>query len=1041
MTRRTSEAIKAALHGYEPSEEQWLAIEAPLEPVVIRAGAGSGKTAVMTARIVHLVETNQVRPAGVLGLTFTNKAAGELEERLSEALAAIEPHPHEHPTVMTYHAFAQSLVREHGPRIGVDPEAGLLSNAQKWQILMGMIDEIDVLDDVELRHPLSFIPQTLDLCDQCATHLVTPDELAAECEALLKQNLGDDYAVQATRKRKDFAKIIRLYLGRKQLLRRIDYGDQIRLAVRVLSEHPDVTKELQDRYPVVLLDEYQDTDPAQKVMLRKLCPEGAAVTAVGDARQAIYAWRGASMFNLINFHREFLRTGGGDAHQATLSENYRSGRRIVELANRAIDPIPEEHRPGDELTPVAANGEGWVGAGVFADQEAEAAYIATEINRLAGEGREWKDMAILVRSRRYLDAVLAALEERDIPFEMPDLGGLLKVPAVTDVVACLQILADPKAATNRWVARVLMGPRFRVHYADLAPIARWAAASNYELSAEARELLGMEEPDPGEVAFSLMEALSHAEEIEGVSDEARGRIKEFLALYEELRAFVPQGLQQLVQAVADRSGVADALAASPARSAPAMRENLNGFIGISSEFSPLEGEANLATFLDFLDVAEESEDPIPLAATTTSNSVKVLTIHKAKGLEFDVVFLPHITASQEWSRYDRGVKMYSVFPDVRLANPLTSTKQLPPGVRKDRDDLPQFEPGKMRAYRDALKLRAEQDERRLFYVAITRARQRLYCTAAHWYASEDTAKGPSVFLDELLDESNRDLVDVVPGHLDAPTGETNPVVESMRQRLVWPPAAYDDRAHPWIERLDAALASGHDAEALLPTADAKHLYAEHVRTIEALEAEHAVPELGPQRRSLPATAAVRIAEGRESLDDILRPLPQRPTAAQRLGTEVHAWIEELHRGLVGLAEEEALDEASLPPDQATVDLLQANFRRLGFEQRTPLELSTGEPATELPFTLKVGDTIIRGRIDAVYDDDEGTLEIVDFKTGETQERTFGQLKLYAEALAALGLATGEVKLTFAYLRSGNVSSEMYKPEGLAQLQAALAGAS
>ncbi|HYZ90797.1 MAG TPA: ATP-dependent DNA helicase [Actinomycetota bacterium] len=1046
--RTASEAIKAALHGYEPSAEQWAAIEAPLEPVVIRAGAGSGKTAVMTARIVHLVETNQVRPAGVLGLTFTNKAAGELEERLSEALAAIQPHPHEHPTVMTYHAFAQKLVREHGPRIGVDPEAGLLSNAQKWQILMGMIDEIEILDDVELRHPLSFIPQTLDLADQCATHLVTPDELSAECESLLTQNLADDYAIQATKKRKDFAKIIRLYLDRKRQLRRIDYGDQIRLAVQVLTTHPDVAAELRNRYPVVLLDEYQDTDPAQKVMLRELCPEGSAVTAVGDARQAIYAWRGASMFNLINFHREFPRAGGLDARQATLSENFRSGRRIVELANRVIHSIPEEHRPGDELMPVASKGEGWVGAAVFADQEAEAAYIATEINRLAGAGGpgaspgttgyEWKEMAILVRSRRYLDAVLAALDERDIPFEMPDLGGLLKVPAVTDVVAWLQILADPKAATNRWVARVLMGPRFRIHYGDLAPIAKWAAARNYELSSEARELLGIEEPDPGEVAFSLMEALSHADEIDGVSDEARLRIKEFLALYEELRAFVPNGLEQLAQAVADRSGVADALAASPSRSAPAMRENLNGFIGIASEFSPLEGDANLATFLDFLDVAEESEDPIPLAVTTTSNSVKVLTIHKAKGLEFDVVFVPYVAASQEWSRYDKGVKMYSVFPDVRLSNPLTSTKQLPPGVRKDRDDLPQFVPGKMRAFRDALKLRAEQDERRLFYVGVTRARSRLYCTAAHWYASEETAKGPSVFLDELLDESNSDLVDVIPGHLDAPAEETNPVVESMRERLVWPPPAFDDRAHPWIERLDAILDGRKSAEDVLASQDARALFAEHVTVIEALEAERAEEPPLRERRSLPATSAVRIAEGTSSLDDVLHPLPQRPTTAQRLGTEVHAWIEELHRGLVGLAEEEALDDASLPPDPETVELLKRNFLAQGYHERTPYLLASGEPATELPFTLKIGNDLVRGRIDAVYAHPDGTIEIVDFKTGGVPETGFGQLELYAEALNVLGIVTGEVKLTYAYLRTGAEESRLYTPRGLGWLQGAFA---
>ncbi len=1040
MKRPVSDAIKAALHGYEPSAEQWEAIEAPLEPVVIRAGAGSGKTAVMTARIVHLVETSQVRPAGVLGLTFTNKAAGELEERLSEAMTALEPHPHEHPTVMTYHAFAAKLVREHGPRIGVDPEAGLLSNAQKWQILMAMIDEIDVLDDVELRHPLSYIPQTLDLSDQCATHLVTPEELEAECEALLSQNLGDDYAVQATKKRKDFAKIIKKYMERKQQLRRIDYGDQIRLAVRVLTEHPDVTEELRERYPVVLLDEYQDTDPAQKVMLRELCPEGAAVTAVGDARQAIYAWRGASMFNLINFHREFLREGGLDAHQATLSENYRSGRRIVELANRIIRRVPEEHRPGEELTPVDANGDGWVGTAVFADQEAEAAYIATEIERLSGEGVAWKDMAILVRSRRYLDAVLAALEERDIPFEMPDLGGLLKVPAVTDVVAWLQILADPKDTTNRWVARILMGPRFRIHYRDLAPISRHAANKNYEMISEAAEEMGVEEPDPGSVAFSLMEVLSQADGIDGVSDEAKVRVREFLALYEELRSFVPRGLEQLVQAVAERTGVADALAASPARSAPAMRENLSGFIGISSEFSPLEGDANLATFLDFLDVAEESEDPIPLAMTTTSDSVKVLTIHKAKGLEFDVVFVPYVAASQEESKYDKGVKMYSVFPDVRMSNPLTSTKQLPPGVRKDRDDLPQYT-GKMRAYRDALKKRAEEDERRLFYVAITRARQRLYCTAAHWYASEEIAKGPSVFLDEL--GQHKDLVDVIPGHIEAPVDDLNPVVESMRSRLVWPPPPFEERAHPWIQKLEQVLDGETNIDQLLASSGSSELFAEHLRVIEALEADGSSEQPAPPiRRALPATKAVQAISGSGDLEEILHPLPQRPTEAQRLGIEVHSWIEELHRGLIGLAEEDALEEASLQPDRTTVADLQTNFRAMGFEERIPFELPGGEPATEVPFTLKLGeDSLVRGRIDAVYQQDDGSLEIVDFKTGTPPDETdWGQLELYAEALTVLGLAKGDVKLTFAFLRTREPRSKTYSPRGLGWVEKGLEAA-
>jgi DNA helicase-2/ATP-dependent DNA helicase PcrA len=186
---------------------------------------------------------------------------------------------------------------------------------------------------------------------------------------------------------------------------------------------------------------------------------------------------------------------------------------------------------------------------------------------------------------------------------------------------------------------------------------------------------------------------------------------------------------------------------------------------------------------------------------------------------------------------------------------------------------------------------------------------------------------------------------------------------------------------------------------------------------------------------------VRIAAGTETPDAVLNPLPQRPTEAQRLGIEVHSWIEELHRGLIGLAEEEALDEASLPSDRATVAALKDTFRTMGFESRTPYELSGGEPATEVPFTLKLSDElIVRGRIDAVYELSDGTLEIVDFKTGATPDETdWSQLELYAEALALLGILDGECALTFAYLKTGEPRSKRYTPRGLDPLRAALVG--
>ncbi len=1040
-----SGAMRAALRDNEPSDEQWDVITADLEPVAIVAGAGSGKTAVMTARIVHLIERNLCRPAEVLGLTFTNKAASELEERVSDALSAMSPRPHEHPTVMTYHAFASKLVRDHGPRVGVDPEAGLLSAAQKWQLLLGLIDEFPSFEEVELRHPLSFIPQTLSLADGLANHLATPTQLIAACTKLLDV-VTDDWSIKATKKRRDFAQIIDKYQTKKRQLRRIDYGDQIRIAVEILDTFSEVVDELRLRYPVVLLDEYQDTDPAQKIMLQHLCPQGSAVTAVGDARQTIYTWRGASMFNLINFTHEFQRTNGQPSRQASLSMNFRSGARIVALANHVISKVQPEHRPGADLVADPRNGEGWVGHGLFADQEAEAIYIADEIERLHGlaeGGLQWRDMAILVRKKRYMDRIAAALDARDIPVEMPELGGLLKIPAIVDTIAWLQVLSEEGPSTNRWAARILMGPAFRIHYSDLAPLTRRAVDRNYELIKETATLLGIEEPDPGEVAYSLVEALREAGEIDAVSDDAKTRIAEFLTVVDGLRPFISRGLQELVQTVIDRTGIADALMASTSRTAAAMRENLNGFVGVCAEFSPLEGNANLKTFLDFLDVAETSEDPIPLAATASTDSVKLMTVHGAKGLEFDTVFLPVLAASQEINRYD-GNRKASVFPDVRASSPLSSTTELPTNVRRDAMFLPQFSGNKSK-YLSELKKRAEEDERRLFYVAITRAKQRLYCTAAHWYGV-DEKKGPSIFLDEVA-QAGGVPADGVQGGIveqirdDEPSTD-NPVLEAMRADLVWPLRQPHHSADvmDWIERVEAMRSGALDVSEVVAETGAQPLYAEHLRVIEALLSPAEAPEQPTTaRRAFAATAAVRIAGGVEPADAVLNPLPRAPTQAQRLGVEVHSWIEELHRGLIGLAEEEAIDEASLPPDQATVATLKANFAAMGFEGRAPYELPGGEPATEVPFTLRLAPDpngiVVRGRIDAVYATDEGPLEIVDFKTGALpQTLDWGQLELYAEALAALGLVTGETILTFAFLSAATSERKRYTPRGLDRLR-------
>src|SRR3984893_89086 len=493
MTRRASEAVRAALRGHDPSDEQWAAIFHPAVPLAIIAGAGSGKTAVMAARVVWLTEDAQFAASQILGLTFTNKAAGELEARIEEAFRELDPVPHERPHIATYNAFADGLLREHGVRIGIDPEVGLLSEAQRWQLLLSCFASRPPFDAVDSRSPASICRSVLGLADACGNHLVTPERVIEEDERVLRDaaQFPDD-VVACSRTRIELARVVRAYTDAKLRARRIDFGDQVTRAVQIMRA-PSVAAELRARYPAILLDEYQDTNVAQRRLIQLLAPTGHNVTAVGDARQNIFQWRGSTLFNLIDFPtRHFLRLGDEPHEYLTLSENFRSGRRILEVANRVIERVPAERRAGGGVRPHPANGEGWVGVKLAADQEQEASFISCEIERLHGSGEPgdtgtpWSQFAVLVRRKSHIRPIHDALRARGIPVDVVGLAGLLEVPEVLVTMAWLRVLADPGPMANRWLARILLGPRFRIHYRDLTRLARWAARHTKELHAGRR---------------------------------------------------------------------------------------------------------------------------------------------------------------------------------------------------------------------------------------------------------------------------------------------------------------------------------------------------------------------------------------------------------------------------------------------------------------------------------------------------------------------------------------------------------------------------
>jgi DNA helicase II / ATP-dependent DNA helicase PcrA len=1046
--------VLAALGGFEPTSEQWNAIRHPLEPLYLIAGAGSGKTAIMAARMVWAVEEGGCEVSQLLGLSFSNKAAGELSRRIETALDALDGDlrvPSE-PMVQTYHAFAAAIVRDHGLLVGIESEAALLTEAQQWQLVLSCIDELPAFEALELRSTAGVVRATLSLAGSLADHIVSPADVEAAADAVMSSGAGySDDVVETAAKRRELCRVVAAYQSAKARHARIDFGDQINKAVEILEGHPAVRDLYRARRPVVLLDEYQDTNVAQRRLMQALVTPGGAVTAVGDTRQAIYAFRGATMYNLIGFPNHFPRSAEAAYQEASLSQNFRSGKNILDVANAVVAPIPAERRPGEPLRPSDFNGAGRVELGLFGDERAEADWIAQRCEGVHGQSLlpdrrpvEWRDIAVLVRRRSSMAALLKALQDHDIPVEVVGLSGLLKAPEVMDVVAWLRCL-DTKPSANRWLARVLLGPRWRVHYRDLALCARWAAWQNRSLRLE---LAGGNEErardmEPGDVGFSLLEALEHVSAIDGLGPEARARLEAFTARLTHLRQKVGARLPDLVQEVISISGIADALAASPARGASAGRQNLASFLDHVADFAPVEGEATLRSLLAYLDVAEEADETLESSQPAAADSVKLMTVHAAKGLEFECVFVPAVASSTN----AKGDYVYSVFPDTRGSNPMTSYSQLPYEVREDACHLPGFD-GNSSRFAQEVRDRVAEDERRLFYVATTRAKQYLAVTAAWWYGRGDRPVGPSRFWADLADLDKTGALEIVDR---AEPPDANPAIVALSEEISWPPVARSGAGDPlfeagWGAAAEAMIASQEACDELVAALSDEErvlheqLRAEHLADLEVIaEAASAAPPDGGDSvlDFISATDHVSLSAHRLDLAALSRPLPERPSAARAVGTEVHRIIEQLLREAhgegaqaVSLPDESELDEPLGVEDRDEVERRLEFFRALGYTDRTLARLPSGELMLELPFALRVGNRIVRGRVDAVFEDGSEGYELVDFKTGARFEpEDEDQLRLYAEALEANGLLPpgAPVTLTYAFLDGGAPVTRSYGP--------------
>jgi DNA helicase-2/ATP-dependent DNA helicase PcrA len=640
-----------------------------------------------------------------------------------------------------------------------------------------------------------------------------------------------------------------------------------------------------------------------------------------------------------------------------------------------------------------------------------------------GTWPEWRDVAILVRSKRLLGPLREALEQRGVPVEVVGLSGLLETPEIVDLVSTLRVVADPGA--NVALARLLLGPRWRIGHRHLVRLARWAARNNWGLKDE----LPGEDPDPGDVSFALAEALDHLDEVEGLDDEARNRLDAFREELRELRAAARGPLLDLVQTILERTGVWAELEASRDRRAITARQNLATFLDRVAAFAPVQGDPSLAAFLVYLDAVEDASEPVEAVQPAPVDSVKLMTVHMAKGLEFPMVAVVGLSAGTGKD----GSPRYGIFPDARVADPRRA-QGFPYELREDAGHLPRFT-GNARAFRGELEQRALEDERRLFYVAITRAKQLLVLTSAWWYqGSEKTPKGPGPFWNEAADHP---AVEVL---VRADQPAASPLTERLRERVSWPHPGRrpEDEGDPVFAE---GLAEAVELERAAPGALAARVPPGQADAFRA--AVEAGRHLLDAARVDPTPARVeppRILSVSQVLDyarcprdfywSVVRPLPTAPKPAARLGSVVHRLLERRARNLPDLLDTDDL-AGEHPGGHLAPELVEQATRNFAATRYATLP----PPEAEVGVILRLGPWVIRGRIDAIFRPGgdplsgrgDAEIELVDWKTGQQIELPTGgldQLAIYALALRELGQLPGDrCVVSYCYLGGDEPATE------------------
>ncbi|HEX7397290.1 MAG TPA: ATP-dependent DNA helicase [Propionibacteriaceae bacterium] len=1026
--------------GVPFSDEQLDAITAPLDPTVVIAGAGSGKTTVMAARVVWLVGTGQVHPGQVLGLTFTRKAAAELAQRIRAALVTsgvLSPDGVDdegEQVILTYDSFASRLVSEHGLWLGYETDPTMITGAARYRLASRVVTSAaGPFEELSRLRPESVTERVLALDSQLQSHLVDDAALDEQARAFVLELAGAPTwrgnvyqsvkrAEAAARERLELASLVRSYSELKRRLGYVEFSDQMASAARIATRVPQVAQQLRDSYQVVLLDEYQDTSAAQALLLKGLfsgsTPEegqGHPVTAVGDPFQAIYGWRGAAASNILAFPTDFPLSDGRPATVLPLTINRRSGPRILDVANELAAPLRADETIAYDLgrnllRAPEGTAPGQVETRAFSTWPEEVSWVVDRIVAAhESEVAAWNQTAVLARRNADIGAIYAALLDRDVPAEIVGLGGLLTLPEVADVVSTLRLIDD--VAANPDLVRLLTGPRWAIGVGDLELLGRrakelaharapWADGDG---SLEADLEAAVADTDPSE-SVSLAEALTDLGEAP-VSPEARERFAALGAELATLRRHATEPVGDLVRRVTSTLGVEVELVAARG---PGATAQLGAFLDAVADFTSVDSDATVRGLLGYLDAELEHGTGLDQALPSRADSVKLLTIHRAKGLEWDMVVLPALCNK--------------TFPSDRVTdNWVRAAHALPAELRGDAGSIAQLGEASdagFKAYDEALRAENRRSEDRLAYVAVTRARHLLVASTHAWRAGDVRRRAPSPY---FLTVGG----DATPAFEDT----TNPL-SIATEAVPWPAPADPDLASR--RRAAAAMVSllrQESTEADASRREVANLLAvapDEVATRLAAWETDATALLEESRRQRIRVVDVRLPDSLTATEVMLgvsapvdlaarlaRPMPRPPSRSGRFGTRFHEWVLRHFASPTLIDPDDLLEVEDDTPDAELREMCRA-FAEGRFGEVLPA-------VCEFPFSLLVGTEVVRGRIDAAYGRSPVTpfgydALVVDWKTGSSPPDPL-QLALYRLAWAELNdLDVARVAAGFYHVR-------------------------